>query len=697
MQAHDTEAAQPAKLQLLGTPALVTAGSNWTLPQTAPARLVALLALRGAAVSRGELAGILFPDEAEDTARQRLRLQLSRARKLHPGIPLLSSRHYASCIIRTDVHDLLEEAQRGDWKAVSSGPAPRLLGSWDLPAGLAAELRPLQVQLQDAWLDASRRYSQELAASGQPSEAFTLLARALRSEPTAEDLLQLLLQIAPAAGKSREAGDLYQEFCAEVEPLEPLPRTARLYRELEEEAHEDFLPLAEVRHAAAALGEHATPARIAGMLNSPIGTVVALLAKLERAGELDGQGRLLHAQAVLHALPMVQRRYLHGQAARALSHAGLPFAEGEQWLLAGDSERAVAAWFPATTILFGRESGQQEEAVAVYRRILDLPVRSPAWYAASAYYAGAQLQYEGPEPALQRVEQVLHESDDAHARTFALLVRSHIETANGDLARAAATLELSEEQARGTQIVALQRDVLHNRVRILSLQGKTREALALVNRTLEALHLEPPRLARLSWLAAQASLHCDLGEFDSALESYREQLQLARSLGYRREEMRVVSDIIATLNDIGRPDVEHLELGLRTLQLGEFDVSWPLRLSLAEGYAALGNRAEALAQLKQILQSGDATLTTRGHAVALQLRLGGSDPVQAERAGELALSTDLPQVRVAIAAALATLQHPPAQLIGRILEGVTAQQVPAWLSSEWEELAGYHRQQLIRY
>ena len=132
---------------LLGTPTFHAGGTAVTLPDTMPARLVAVLALRQAAVSRSELAGLLYPDEPENVARQRLRLQLSRARKLHPDLPLRASDHYASCIAVTDVHRLLRDADEQNWAAVASRPAPRLLDSWELQGDLLSSSSRSRISL----------------------------------------------------------------------------------------------------------------------------------------------------------------------------------------------------------------------------------------------------------------------------------------------------------------------------------------------------------------------------------------------------------------------------------------------------------------------------------------------------------------------------------------------------------------------
>lgn len=683
---------EPA-FRLLGPPTFHADGTAVTLPDTMPARLVALLVLRQAAVSRSELAGLLYPDEPEPVARQRLRLQLSRARKLHPRLPLKASSHYAGCIASSDVQALLRDAGEGNWAAVARQPAPRLLGSWELSPALAAELEPLQNQLTEAWLLAIRRNARDLSAQAEYELAFAQLSQALAEEPTAEDVLQLLLQVGPAAGRRREALQAYRLFLDAIEPLEPLPATEALKRQLQSEAG-GLLPDTQlVRRSAAILAELATPEVLADMVNAPVSAVVTVLAQLERSGELDEHGRLRAAAAVLEQLSSVEKRFLHARAARALSHTGEPFAEGEHWLLAGDSERAVAAWFPATTQLFGREIGRHDEALRFYERILALPVRSPAWYAASAYYAAQQLRLQGPEPALARVEEVLLESDAPLARTFALLVKADVELSAGQVEAAASSLQLAELQALDTDSPALERDVRLSRVRLLALQGRTQEALAVSSAMLERLSLEPPRLAQLNWLAVHAALLCDLGKFEPALSSYFEQLQLARTLGFKRDQVRITADILATLADMGRAG-EELELGFAALELGEFDVSWPLRYSLAEGLIALGRTGEAVQQLDAVLAAPAASASTRGYSLALRLGLPGADAGLVRQASEFARNTELTNVRVALAAALEQLV--PAELIRELVRDVQPGQLPAWLAADWQRLERYGQPQLIR-
>ncbi len=659
------------------------------LPDTVPARLVALLALRGVATSRSELAGMLYPDEPETVARQRVRLQLSRARKLHGALPLKTSTHYASCIAETDVQLLLRETEERNWAAVASQTAPRLLANWELPPAMAEALEPLQNQLTEAWLLAIRRNAQDLMARDEHEQAFAQLNRALAEEPTAEDVLQLLLQVGPAAGRRQEALAAFEVFLAGIEPLEPLPATIALQRQVRREAGGALPDTQLVRKAAAVLGELSRPELLSEMVNAPLAAVITVLAELEHGGELTGTGQLVDAGAVLESLAAVEKRYLHGLAASALRHTGQPFAEGEHWLLAGDSERAVSAWFPATTMLIGREIGKQDEALEFYERILNLPVRSPAWYAASAYYAGQQLVLQGPEPALARVEEILLESDEPFARTFALLVKSDLDLAAGHLEDAAESMRLAELHAQETESVPLGRDVKLSRVRLLALQGQTHEALGITEAMLEQLSLEPPRFAQLTWLGAQAVLLCDLGDYGTALDSYYRQLELARTLGFTREQTRVAADILATLADMGRAG-EELELGLAALELGEFDVTWPLRYSLAEGFIAQGRHAEAAEQLDAIIDAPAASAGTKGYSLGLRLRLPEPAPHIIAQAFEYAAGTELPRVRVAIAAALAELvpRVEPA-CISALVKDVDARQLPAWLAKDWERLESF--------
>lgn len=681
--------------RFLGTPAFCVEGESMPLPDTVPARLVALLALRGVATSRGELAGMLYPDEPETVARQRVRLQLSRARKLHGALPLKTSAHYASCIAVTDVQLLLRETEERNWAAVANQAAPRLLANWELPPALAEVLEPLQNQLTEAWLLSIRRNARDLIARDEHEQAFAQLSRAMVEEPTAEDVLQLLLQIGPAAGRRQEALAAFEAFLSEIEPFEPLPATLALQRQVRRESGGTLPDIQLVRNAAAVLGELSQPELLSEMVNAPVSAVITVLAELEHGGELTGTGQLADAGTVLEGLAAVERRYLHGLAASALRHTGKPFAEGEHWLLAGDSERAVLAWFPATTMLMSREIGKQDEALEFYERILSLPVRSPAWYAASAYYAAQQMVLQGPEPALARVEEVLLESDEPLARTFALLVKSDLDLAAGHLEEAAESMRLAELHALEAESMPLERDVKLSRVRLLALQGQTNEALAVTETMLELLSLEPPRFAQLTWLGAQAVLLCDLGDYGTALDSYYRQLDLARTLGYSREQVRVAADILATLADMGRAG-EELELGLAALELGEFDVSWPLRYSLAEGLIARRRHAEAAEQLDAIIAAPAASAGTRGYALALKLRLPEPDSGIIKQAFEFATETELPRVRVAIAAALAELVPAvEATCISALVKDVDAGQVPAWLAKDWERLGSFRKAALI--
>lgn len=655
------------------------------LPDTMPARLAALLALRGTVIARTELAGLLYPDEPDGVALQRVRLQLSRARKLHALLPLKASKHYASCVAVTDVQELLAEVNDQDWASASERPSPRLLAAWELTPALTEALQPLESQLREAWLLAIRKRAQDLLSQADTEAAVALLNRALAEDPTAEDVVSLLLRAAGELGLPRVAERAYREFSQAIEPMKPTSTVTKLYERLKEPGTSGGLDRQQVARAAAVLGEQAGVESIALVVNAPASSVVRLLGELERAGVLGPDCRALNPEALLDPLTHVERRFLHSQAARALSYAGSPFEEGEQWLLAGDYERAVAAWFPATTGLFSREVGRHDEALEFYERILALPVRSPAWYAASAYYALLQFLLGDTQGAGARVDEVLEESRDPVARTFAFTVRARLELNSGNGAAAVESARLAEAQAKGTDSLSLERDVVLTRLRILGMQGQSRAALELAADLIEGLRLEPPRLALLSCLAEQAALLCNVGDFGAALTSYREQLQLARQLGFARDQVRVVADILATLNDMGRAG-EDVELGFQALELGEFDVTWPLRFNLAEALAASKRAEEALEQIDIIL-AGAASVSTKGHSLALRLRLAGPEGGALQRAFDLAKSTDLVPVRVAIAAAAARLSPaPPKEEIVALVEGIERAHVPAWQAADWRAL-----------
>ena len=145
------------------------------------------------------------------------------------------------------------------------------------------------------------------------------------------------------------------------------------------------------------------------------------------------------------------------------------------------------------------------------------------------------------------------------------------------------------------------------------------------------------------------------------------------------------ADILATLNDMGRAG-EDVELGFQALELGEFDVTWPLRFNLAEALAASKRAEEALEQIDIIL-AGAASVSTKGHSLALRLRLAGPEGGALQRAFDLAKSTDLVPVRVAIAAAAARLSPaPPKEEIVALVEGIEWAHVPAWQAADWRAL-----------
>src|SRR5690606_34812544 len=187
-----------------------------------------------------------------------------------------------------------------------------------------------------AWPLAVRRRAQDVLSQTDTEAAVAQRNRALAEAPTAEDVVSLLLRAAGELGLPRVAERAYREFSQAIEPMKPTPAVTRLYERLKEPGTSGGLDRQQVARAAAVLGEQASVESIALVVNAPASSVVRLLGELERAGVLGPDSRALNPEALLDPLTQVERRFLHSQAARALSYAGLPFEEGEQWLLAGD-------------------------------------------------------------------------------------------------------------------------------------------------------------------------------------------------------------------------------------------------------------------------------------------------------------------------------------------------------------------------
>ncbi|MGW0229316.1 AfsR/SARP family transcriptional regulator [Actinopolymorpha singaporensis] len=211
-----TEPSVPAvRLQLLGGFELRVDDAVVEV-KPAPQRLMALLALAGAAVERTFAAEQLWPDASRERAQANLRTTVWRLRHVSCELVASSKTHVRlAAQVWVDVREGLAEVQRADPAAV--------LRTVGLEATLLADLLP---DWYDDWLETERerirqlrlagleRCGEQLLAAGHPADGIQLGLRAAAIEPLRESAQRLVIRCHLAEGNLVEAVRQYQRFAA---------------------------------------------------------------------------------------------------------------------------------------------------------------------------------------------------------------------------------------------------------------------------------------------------------------------------------------------------------------------------------------------------------------------------------------------------------------------------------------------------
>ncbi len=225
------------RLSLFGEARLDTAAGPHPLPATAPAWLLAVLALHEAGRPRASLSLLFWPDAGTPDAARQLRVTLSRSRQwlAAAGVAdaLQADRTRVRLALDSDVARFRAAMRAGDWAAaVALQPAPLLAGQVMRGFGALDDWMAVERgQLRDQWRRAARAQADALEAAGDPAAAWSLLCRLLDDDLLAEDAVQALLRVAPVVGEQAAAHALYRRFAERAVAelgLRPLPQTAAL-------------------------------------------------------------------------------------------------------------------------------------------------------------------------------------------------------------------------------------------------------------------------------------------------------------------------------------------------------------------------------------------------------------------------------------------------------------------------------------
>lgn len=199
------QAAGTWRLRLRGEPALVSPSGEQHLLERRAAALLALAALEPG-VTRRRAATMLWPDSNEANARQALRQQLLRLRKLGGGEVLTGQ---AALRLADNVHSDVDD----------DGAAGMLLGSFDYGDSdeLARWVEQARVRLRDVAAERLGRSLDAAVAAGDLGGALALAQRMLAADESSESRHRELMRLHYLRGDSGAAQAAYERLRAMLE------------------------------------------------------------------------------------------------------------------------------------------------------------------------------------------------------------------------------------------------------------------------------------------------------------------------------------------------------------------------------------------------------------------------------------------------------------------------------------------------
>lgn len=239
-------AARAWSVRLLGDPALVSPDGAEQLLERRAAALLALAAIEPG-VARRRVATLLWPDSVESHARQALRQQLLRLRKLC-GSDLLEG----ASALRLAPHVTTDIA------ANTAGRAA-LLGAFDYEDTdeLAAWVRGHRERMQRKGAEQLERDLENAEAAGDLGQALTLAQQALAAQPDHEENHRRVMRLHYLRGDIAQAQAAYERL------------RSRLHREYQAVPSAETEALARAMRSAASPAPAARPAIHASLLRPP--------------------------------------------------------------------------------------------------------------------------------------------------------------------------------------------------------------------------------------------------------------------------------------------------------------------------------------------------------------------------------------------------------------------------------------------
>jgi predicted ATPase/DNA-binding SARP family transcriptional activator len=221
-------------VQLLGT-AKVTLTSH-SVPFVSDKRylLLAFLAFKNDWVSRDQLANLFWSDTDSVSARKNLRHLLSRTRGL--DFASLEGQDDVRWLVETDVALFQQALGEGDWEQAISVYQGNLLNGLTTDSSEFEDwLQQESETLQTAYREAALNHAKQLEQQNRFDDAAALLAKVLKTDLLAEDIVQAYLRVASQAGHRADALKVFESFKSMLSlelGLMPLETTLQLAADL---------------------------------------------------------------------------------------------------------------------------------------------------------------------------------------------------------------------------------------------------------------------------------------------------------------------------------------------------------------------------------------------------------------------------------------------------------------------------------
>lgn len=228
-------------LKLLGIPSY----QGEKLPLEHPLLLLTYLSAHEAWIPRNELLDLLFEDDDEAVARNKLRQLLFRAKKLDWFAGFTSNPQHLKHEAESDLRAFRKAIEGGDWESAVQVYGGQLLK--DSPVSLSAYenwLESERADLETSFLEAASWHSEALASKNQHVAACQLLRNVLGKDPLNEELMQGYLAYALNTEDKAEAIELYGQFKNRLGlelNMQPLPATVDLANALIESINQEKL------------------------------------------------------------------------------------------------------------------------------------------------------------------------------------------------------------------------------------------------------------------------------------------------------------------------------------------------------------------------------------------------------------------------------------------------------------------------